>query len=269
VLCENTVGAPGLLAEHGLCFYIETKSGCYLFDTGQGKTLVYNAKSLKKDLSKINKIFLSHSHYDHTGGLKQVLRYCRYVEIYSHPEIFLKRFAKEKTRKRDLGVPFSKKELENNGAIFRFSKDFREVEKGIYLTGEIPRINSFERSDPRLLIKKDGKLLKDPILDDQSLIIDSKKGLIVLLGCAHAGLINTLSYIRDLFKERPIYYILGGTHLGFLKENQLLLTIDHLKKLDFYKIGLSHCTGLYAAARLYASLGERVFFANTGTTIRI
>ena len=272
ILCENTVEASlPVIGEHGFAAFIETERGNYLFDTGQGHSILHNSRCLKKDLASIKSIFLSHGHYDHTGGLPNVLKLKKNIEVYSHPDIFSKKYALVKTNGKDtqkyIGMEFKKEYYEKRGAEFIFNSSFSEVTEGIYLTGEVPHTTDFEKGDPRLIVNKNGNLLPDPLLDDQSLILKTKKGLVVVLGCAHSGLINTLQYILTNFKSEKLNTIIGGTHLGFLKEDQIDKTISHLKCLDFKRIGASHCTGLKASARLFQEFKDRFFFASVGTSI--
>ena len=271
IICENSVG-PSLhaIGEHGFGAFLETERGNYLFDTGQGFTILHNAQCLKKDLASIKSIFLSHGHYDHTGGLPGVLTLSKSVKVYAHPAIFSQKYALLKTNGTDtqkyIGMKFPKEHYEKQGAQFVFKSSLSEAEEDIYLTGEIPRRTAFEKGDPRLLVSNNGNLVPDPLLDDQSLIVRTKQGLVVILGCAHAGLINTIEYVLDHFKGEKLHALIGGTHLGFLKDDQIDQTITYLKDYDFSIIGASHCTGLKAAARLFQEFKDKFFFANVGTS---
>jgi len=274
ILCENTVGTTlPVLGEHGFAVFIEMKRGNYLFDTGQGFSIVHNAQCLTKDLTSIKKIFISHGHYDHTGGLLNVLRLKKEVKVCAHPAIFSRRYAlvkiNGKETKKSIGIKYKKEYLEKQGAQFIFDRHLHEVDKDIFLTGEVPRTTDFEKGDARLLIENNGKLIPDQILDDQSLILKTKEGLIIILGCSHAGLINILKHILNNLKKEKLHTIIGGTHLGFLREDQLYSTISHLKRYDFRKIGVSHCTGLKAAATLFYEFKDKFFFANVGTSITL
>ena len=273
ILCENLVGKLIGSGEHGFSAFIETHQGNYLFDTGGGHSIVPNSLTLNKDLKSIRKIFLSHGHYDHTGGLPEVLKLKGNVDVHAHHHIFLDRIhvikENEKETKRFIGIPYKKKYLEFLGANFILNTNFVEVEKGIFLTGEVPRKTSFEKKDPRLFSDIDGKMTQDIFLDDQSLILDTEKGLVVILGCAHSGMINILNHVIAKMGKEKFYAILGGTHLDFLTPEQLEESIKSLKKMEIEKIGVSHCTGMRAAFRLHQEFGDRFSYGGVGSILEI
>jgi 7,8-dihydropterin-6-yl-methyl-4-(beta-D-ribofuranosyl)aminobenzene 5'-phosphate synthase len=273
ILCENLVGKRVGLGEHGFSAFIEKDEGNYLFDTGGGRSIVANSLTLNKDLKSIRKIFLSHGHYDHTGGLSEVLKVKGKVDVHAHPHVFLDRIAvlKEEGRetKRFIGIRYKKRYLESLGANFIFNTDFTEMEKGLFLTGEVPRKTSFEKPDPRLFSEIDGTTTHDLFLDDQSLILETEKGLIVILGCAHSGMINIFNHIMEKTKKEKFYAILGGTHLDFLTPEQLEASITFLKEMKIDKIGVSHCTGMRAAFRLNQEFGDRFLYGCVGSVLEI
>jgi len=273
IICENTVGRRIGLGEHGFSAFVETDKGNYLFDTGSGHSVIRNSLELNKDLRTIKKIFLSHGHYDHTGGLPEVLKLKGKVDIHAHPHVFLDRIhvvkKNEKQTKTFVGLPYKKRYLELLGANFILNKDFTEVEKGVFLTGEVPRKTSFEKPDPVLLAEIDGKISQDIFSDDQSLILDTEKGLILVLGCAHSGMINIINYVIDKTGKENFCAILGGTHLDFLTQEQLEESIKALKKMKIERIGVCHCTGMRAAFRLHHEFGERFFYGHVGSGLEI
>ena len=273
IICENTVGRRIGLGEHGFSALIETDKGNYLFDTGSGHSVVRNSLELNKDLRTIKNIFLSHGHYDHTGGLPEVLKLRGKVDVHAHPHVFLDRIhvIKEngKETKKFVGLPYKKTYLELLGANFILHKDFTEIDKGVFLTGEVPRKTPFEKPDPVLLAEIDGKINQDIFSDDQSLILDTEKGLILVLGCAHSGMINIINYVINKTGKENFYALLGGTHLDFLTQEQLEASIKALKKMEIEKIGVCHCTGMRAAFRLHHEFGERFFYGHVGSGLEI
>jgi len=270
VLCENYVFSNiGAIAEHGWAVFIETDQGNFLFDTGQGRTIINNARYFKKDLSTIQGIFISHHHADHTGGLLSVLEEIGKIKVYSHPDLFKNSYNISGGNERFSGIPFRREILESKGAEFTFNTDFKEIVPDLMLSGEIPRETPFEKGDKNQVLKAKEGYIKDPILDDQTLFITTKKGLIILLGCSHAGMINIINYAIKKTGQEHINTIFGGTHLGLAREETIEKTIQALKKIDVEKIGVSHCTGLKTSARFLQEFKDRFFFCNVGTEIEI
>ena len=270
ILCENCVFRNvGAIAEHGWAVFIETDQGNFLFDTGQGKAIINNVRYFKKDLSTIQGIFISHHHADHTGGLLSVLEEIGRVKVYSHPDLFKNSYSISGGNERLIGIPFRREILESRGAEFIFNTDFKEIVPDLMLSGEIPREIPFEKGDKNQVLKTKEGYIKDPILDDQTLFISTKKGLIIILGCSHAGMINIINYAIEKTGQEHINTIIGGTHLGPASEEVREKSIQALKKFDIEKIGVSHCTGLETSARLFQEFRDRFFFCNVGTTIEI
>jgi 7,8-dihydropterin-6-yl-methyl-4-(beta-D-ribofuranosyl)aminobenzene 5'-phosphate synthase len=255
------------VAEHGFSAYIETDNGNLLFDTGKGRTVVHNACIFNKDLDLINKVILSHSHGDHTGGLPDVLlsQSKKPLDIYAHPDIFLYRYRKKNGKKTYGGIPFTQGYLEKMGARFVFNTDYVEVEPGVFLTGEVPRKTPFEGGDmaDRFAVR-DGKEEPETIPDDQSLVIHTEKGLLLVLGCAHAGIINVIEHVLAQSGLKTIFAVIGGTHIGFSGEVQLSGSIEALKSYGIRQLIPSHCTGLEAIFRIKQAFEDSFQFSHVG-----
>jgi 7,8-dihydropterin-6-yl-methyl-4-(beta-D-ribofuranosyl)aminobenzene 5'-phosphate synthase len=149
------------------------------------------------------------------------------------------------------------------------SKEPVWITDDIVTTGEIPMVTEYEEIDPNLYVKEDGQLIPDPLLDDRALIIKTELGLVVILGCAHRGAINTLRHAQEVMGVELIHTVIGGTHLIGASEERILLTAAALQEFGVNRVGVSHCTGLPAAAMLAQQLGDIFFFNNTGTRIAV
>ncbi len=269
VLCENSVGpVSGTLGEHGLGLLIEPAAGTpFLFDTGQGLTLLHNAVRMNKDLARAGLIILSHGHHDHTGGVMPLLERYGQRRIMAHPALFAERWRFRDSGERiPIGCPHSREALERGGAILDLDDGFRKVMDGVWLSGEIPRLAGFEVGD-RGLFRSEGE--RDLTPDDQTLILESEQGLVVLLGCCHAGLVNTLEYITLKTGRDDFYALIGGTHLAFCGKEQLRQTIAYLKRKNIRKIAAGHCTGFDASARLLRELPGVFQPASVGYTLEV
>jgi 7,8-dihydropterin-6-yl-methyl-4-(beta-D-ribofuranosyl)aminobenzene 5'-phosphate synthase len=271
VLCENTVAVPGLLGEHGFAAYVETREGNILFDTGQGFSLIQNSLRLQKDLRQVSHVILSHGHFDHTGGLLAFLGLHGPCDIVAHPDVLSERFRYMPVGKEEkpvsIGIPWREAYLTTRGARFKWQKDFVEVAPNVFVTGEVPRKSPFETGDPKFVIKKDANWAPDPFFDDYSLVIKTPRGLVLLLGCAHAGLINILDHAMARTGEDRIYAIMGGTHLGFCPDTQCEQTLNVLKNYHVEVLAVSHCTGQRPIARLAAEFGKGFAFGHVGFTL--
>jgi 7,8-dihydropterin-6-yl-methyl-4-(beta-D-ribofuranosyl)aminobenzene 5'-phosphate synthase len=273
VITENTVPgkASGLYAEHGFSLFLDRPDVKILFDAGPaGVATLNNAPRLGIDLRRTDAMVLSHGHMDHTGGLTAILRAIdKRIPVYAHPEIFTDRYSKRGERITYVGLPFKREALEGMGAAFDLSTEFREIAPGVYLSGEIARRRTFETGDADLFVKQNSELRKDPLRDDQSMAVETAEELVLILGCCHSGLINTVDHFQAKLPGKPIHTVIGGTHLDFAPTEQLRETIAILKGLGVKRMGLSHCTGLRAGARLAQELGDGVVFCTVGYSVTL
>jgi len=259
--------APGnLQSEHGLSFWIESEGRHILFDTGQSNIVVKNAKLLNLNLTSVEAIVLSHGHYDHTGGIPAVVDIARKADIYLHPDVLKPKFGRKNNKIKTIGMPDSSKQvvlrLAGNKKV-TLTETPTEVSKGLFVTGEIPRKTSFEDTGGDFYVDENCTT-HDDLPDDQAVYFKTAKGLVVLLGCAHSGVVNTLDYIVNLTGEKHIYAVLGGMHLLHASSERIDRTIEAIKKYDVQELGLAHCTGDNAMERLKNAFPEQSFECQAG-----
>jgi len=271
-LSENTAAIPGLLAEWGLSILAEVDDQKILLDAGLGNSTVHNALALGMDLSTIDKVVLSHGHVDHTGGLRGLLGTMRkQVEILAHPNVWASKYIKRQGEEvyRYIGIPFAREELEGLGASFVLDKEPVWITDHIVTTGEIPMLTDYEQIDPILYVREENDFRPDPLSDDRALVIKTDLGLVVITGCAHRGIINTLRHAQELTGVEAIDTVVGGTHLIRAEAEQLELTIANLKEMGIQRLGVSHCTGAQASIRLAEEFGDLFFLNNAGTRFAV
>jgi 7,8-dihydropterin-6-yl-methyl-4-(beta-D-ribofuranosyl)aminobenzene 5'-phosphate synthase len=186
--------------------------------------------------------------------------------VLAHPGIFARRYSVREGVAKAIGIPYSEEFLTGIGASFSLSDAFREVAPGIFLTGEVPRRTGFEPGDAGLFCDLSG-CQPDRIPDDQSLAIVTGKGLLLLLGCCHAGVVNTVEHARLGTGVSEIYAVIGGCHLAFSSQPQIEATVQALARYGVKKICAGHCTGFDAAARLAREFPGAFRPAHVGYTL--
>lgn len=264
---ENSVFMRGLLGQHGLSFLIEADGRRILFDTGQGKVILENARQLDLRLDTVETVVLSHGHYDHTGGLADVLHAGGGRRFLLHPAALEPKYVRRQNPPHpEIGIPESSRQaLESNQQAIVWTQTPTEVLPGLFATGEIPRIHDLEDVGGAFYLDESCQDL-DPLLDDQALFADCAAGLVVIFGCAHSGVINTLEYVAQLTGRSRIHAVLGGMHLLQASSERIEATADALERHGVERIMPCHCTGSQAMSLFRSRFGDRFRECPTGTS---
>ncbi len=269
VLVENTATGQGLLAEHGLSFWIEHGGHRILFDTGQGYVLKHNAQRLCIPLDTADAVVLSHGHFDHTGGLADVLELGNSPALFLHPAALAPRYARlTDGSAREIGMPQPGVQAVQKKTSLVMTEAATEVCAGIHVTGPVPRQTSFEDAGGPFYVDCACRQ-PDEFPDDQALYFETAQGIVVVLGCAHAGIVNTLRYVQTLTGNRPIHTVMGGTHLVSASLERMDRTVEELRRIGIQRLMPAHCTGFPAMARLWHEFSCQYASCPVGTIIEI
>jgi 7,8-dihydropterin-6-yl-methyl-4-(beta-D-ribofuranosyl)aminobenzene 5'-phosphate synthase len=275
-LDENWFKHP-LVAEHGFSVHIKLEVNgtehMLLFDSGLNPLAAnHNAEVLGLDLSYCELVISSHGHIDHAGGLVNIRKKMsekQKIPLILHEDAFRNRLVKlQDGRTINLPAP-NRSDLTRAGYnLVEKQSQSLWIEDSILVTGEIPRTNNFEKGFPNHYSEVDGKMENDPLIkDDQAIILNIKdKGLVVITGCAHAGIINILRYAKELSGEDRIYAVIGGMHLtGGVYEPLIPRTIDELEALNPRFLIPCHCSGLKAVTEIAKNMPNAFIQNSVGT----
>ncbi|MBM3130304.1 MAG: MBL fold metallo-hydrolase [Chloroflexi bacterium] len=267
-LIDNTVQhASPFWGEHGLSLLIETDAGRLLFDTGQTEQVLAHNLNLLGDAPRaITALALSHAHTDHTGGLNVALALKPGMPLYANPDLFCPRYAIRDRKYRSIGLRMSRDELARRVDL-HLSATPVEIVPGVWTTGEIADRSELEGRSDRLVVSGDVGWQPDPYRDDMSLVMETTRGLAVVCGCCHAGLLNTLAQVHRDFRK-PIVAIIGGTHLVDADAEHLQRVVRMLREVyGAPRLHLNHCTGERALIALANAFDDRVQPFPAGTSL--
>ncbi len=265
VIINNTTLRDDLITEHGLSLWIEYDDKKILFDTGQSNAVISNSIKLGIDLASTDAIVLSHGHYDHTGGIYNTLDIAKKATIYLHPLAIEAKFSQKASGVKYIGMPDAVKQvIESRHVIWTATPVI--LFPCMMITGQVPRLNNYEDVGGAFFIDENCQR-PDDLLDDQTLFVESLKGLIVILGCAHSGIVNILDYISNLTGCKKVYALIGGMHLLNASQTRINNTIETLNKYEVQKVIPLHCTGQKAVEVLKKVFGDKCLILRTGDKI--
>jgi 7,8-dihydropterin-6-yl-methyl-4-(beta-D-ribofuranosyl)aminobenzene 5'-phosphate synthase len=254
------------IGEWGFAALVEADGHSILFDTGaRPNTVLENARELGLDLSDVETVILSHNHWDHTGGLISLRRALRednpsaMQNTHVGDGIFLpRRIDPEALARIPVRPPKEllvqavhvRDEYEALGGRFTIHEKPYELHPGIWITGPIPRVHDEKNWTPLNRVERNGSWEEDSIPEDQALVINTSDGLVVIAGCGHAGIVNTMEYARSITGGRPVHAVIGGFHMLSLTDDKIAWTGSKMRELGVEQVIGAHCTGINAVAGL-------------------
>lgn len=273
-----------LTNEFGLSMFIETPDCNVLFDTGKLGNITENATKLGIDLKKTDAVVLSHGHYDHCGGVKAFVEkvnpddYALYVGKSFFDNMQKYHYSPGGGPKLDftdghkgytyIGTNFDKAYLDGHNVKIKYVDcDELKISKQISLFGNF-KPGAKEKMNPAMQLKTEDGYVRDDFTEEVALTVDTNKGLIIVTGCSHTGILNIVETIKER-TGKPIYAVLGGTHLIEADAARIQDTIEAFNQMDIEKIGLSHCTGQLAIDTFKVQIPDKAFYNSTGTVIKV
>lgn len=268
-IISNNSANEGFFKEHGFSVLIDYNNKTLLFDTGNGNPFRENLQKLNINLSLIDFLVLSHGHYDHCGNIAFVLTSNPKIKTFIHPDGLKERFSIHSDR--DPMVSRISMSNENRESIINnnttYTTEPTNIYKSIFVTGSIPRLTDEDTGGP--FFDDSNGLVVDTIPDDQSLFIKTDEGLIIITGCCHSGLINTVEYIKKISGISKVKTIIGGLHLSKASKLRVDKTILYLNSLNLKNIFPGHCTGEGVIKTLKLELNCSVLDLNAGLIAKI
>ncbi len=269
-LVENKSISDAYQSEHGFSLYIETQSHKILFDLGQGELFLENAKKMGVAVEDVDLVFISHGHYDHGGGLGAFLNANQKAKIYFKDNAFDPHYSlKHNGEKRDIGLDSALSENER----FVFVKGDFKINETLSLFTDIAGKELPLEGNQKMLMNHLGEIIQDNFTHEQSLLIEENGVSLLIVGCAHSGLVNILNHLKQEV-EKPIDYVMGGFHLfrptnNDYEDSNLIGQMGEAMVKSGAQFYTGHCTGLGAYEMLRTQLKERIEYLATGRVLEL
>ncbi|HWQ72542.1 MAG TPA: MBL fold metallo-hydrolase [Desulfitobacteriaceae bacterium] len=265
ILSENRAGRKEILAEHGLSILVEYNGFKVLFDAGQKDVFSLNAQTDDIDLAAVDALVISHGHYDHAGGVPEFCRLNKKAPIYIHPDAFCERYIARHSRPAGgcIGVPWLAEDSFRKRMVF--VREPTTIHSNITLSGEVRKDPAQKKIATGLIKKKaDGDYEKDPVLDEQFMLVQGREGIYLVISCSHPGIMNCLSYANKLASGAQIYGVIGGLHLERYNDEQIYRLVADFKSAGVKKIIPLHCTRIMASYLFKNKFGDNCILLNSG-----
>jgi 7,8-dihydropterin-6-yl-methyl-4-(beta-D-ribofuranosyl)aminobenzene 5'-phosphate synthase len=270
VLVDDSPGDEELRSEHGLSVWIEADHFRVLLDTGQGTTAMDNARALGLEPAEIDAVAISHGHYDHTGGLPATLAACQKAHVFLHPAALRERYSRAaEGTVRMAGFPLGAGELfATRKEYVHWTNTVTHLQPAVFMTGEIARSLPLEAPGGRFFLDP-ACTTPDPLLDDEALAFETAEGVVLFLGCSHAGVANTLTCALNHSRMGRLRAVIGGMHLSEAPPEAVAMLAEEIEKLHPQLVCPCHCTGSAAREYLKGRFPYSYFELRTGSSLTL
>jgi len=243
VLMDNTHnGLRTTISEHGLSFLLKIQGKQFLFDTGATGKFLLNAQLMNEDLHMVDTVILSHSHYDHSGGLRTAAEHLSLTTLITGVGFFHPKYLVRGPFYNYHGCGFDQKYINGKGLLHTEVPECLLLAEGVYIVGGFHHYYAFETTNPLFVIKQGDDFVPDTFQDEIACVLDGPQGLTLITGCSHPGILSMIVDIKKRF-NKPVWRVIGGAHLSKETPERLALTCDELVHLGVKETFFCHCSG--------------------------